>query len=229
MKVKSVFSILVSLAFTFSFTNGYAAEFDLKSDPNYTFDIVLTREGEESLYFSSPDNYDSQILDSLAFDLLDYSDGVGQTDSIPELWVGVVWNLYPDQSVGQAGIKLMLQASSTSSYSTSEGFMLQEMSASSQGLNFSIYGFNDVAAGTRPKEGSADSSSVISSSEVNTKLPSERREINLAKHSGTDNGSSSGTALVKLKLMPPSYEGQQAQAFMDGDYKGYLILHVETF
>ena len=99
--------MLVSLVLVFSLQSVYADSV-LQLPNTVGFDIVLTREGEESLYFSSPDDYESQIMDSLAFDLV--SDPAQALSATREKWVGVVWELYPDLT-DVASVILYLEAS----------------------------------------------------------------------------------------------------------------------
>lgn len=218
---KYFFFMLASLVLMFSLQSVFADS--VLTLPNEVgFDIVLTRQGEESLYFSSPDDYDSQIMDSLAFDLV--SDPAQALSATRVKWIGVVWDLYPDLE-NVAGISLYLEASAQSSYGGPSGYMLQEMSDSSLGLNFSMYCFDSVEAKTQPEESTATSSVELSEVERNVELSANRRQLQIFTQSPAS-GSISGHALVKLKLEPP-LQGE-GQVFTDGDYMGNLILHVET-
>ena len=219
---KYFFFMFASLVLVFLLQSVYADSV-LQLPNTIGFDIVLTREGEESLYFSSPDDYESQIMDSLAFDLV--SNPAQALSATREKWVGVVWELYPDLTA-VASVSLYLEASAQPSYNGPAGFMLQEMSDSSLGLNFSMYCFDGVEAKTRPAENTATSSKSLSVDERNKGLPASDRRIQIFSQSPAT-GSISGHALVKLKLDPPLQNGEPV--FTDGDYMGNLILHVETY
>lgn len=220
--MRKIFSyMLVSLVLVFLLQSVYADSV-LQLPNTIGFDIVLTREGEESLYFSSPDDYESQIMDSLAFDLV--SNPAQALSATREKWVGVVWELYPDLTA-VASVSLYLEASAQPSYNGPEGFMLQEMDDSSRGLNFSMFCFNNVEANTKPDENAATKSKIINVDEINKTLAASNRRIQIFTQSPAS-GSISGHALVKLKLEPPR-QGEE-RVFTDGDYMGYLILHVET-
>lgn len=219
---KYFFFMLASLVLMFSLQSVYADSV-LQLPNTVGFDIVLTREGEESLYFSSPYDYESQIMDSLAFDLV--SDPAQALSATREKWVGVVWELYPDLTDVATSVSLYLEASAQPSYNGPEGFMLQEMDDSSRGLNFSMFCFNNVEANTTPDENAATKSKIISVDEINKTLAASNRRIQIFTQSPAS-GSISGHALVKLKLEPP-LQGEE-RVFTDGDYMGYLILHVET-
>ena len=190
------------------------------------FDIVVNKTGTQQLYFVEPGNWNVPKMDLNSFPLVS---GEAQTVSID---LGVVWSIFPDsESASESiGVDIKLLASSASEYGQDgiDSYMLDLQKDSGSGvplgLNYSIdvYGVDENGS----QSDVVSSSLSIPGEDITTRLDRERRMLSLFKGTVTASGNF-GKRVVKLTLNPPTTN--EGKYFMEGDYEGYLILHVETF
>lgn len=190
------------------------------------FDIVVNKTGVSQLYFAAPGSWNVPKTDSNPFPLVS---GEPQPVTIDD--IGVFWSLFPDSESASESVvvDIKLLATSVSEYvqDVDDDYMLDLQTDSSSGvpvgLNYSIKTYEVDENGS---QGNPFASLEISGDEITTRLNRERRMLSLFNGTVTASGVS-GKRLVKLTLNPPTTD--EGKYYMEGDYKGYLILHVETY
>lgn len=193
---------------------------------NIEFGIVVNKTGISQLYFAAPGSWNVPKTDSNPFPLVS---GVPQPVTIDD--IGVFWSLFPDsESASESvAVDIKLLATSVSEYvqDVDDDYMLDLQTDSSSGvpvgLNYSIEAYD---VGENGSKGNLVDSLVISVDEITTRLNREKRMLSLFNGTVTASGVP-GKRLVKLTLSPPTTD--EGKYYMEGDYRGYLILHVETY
>lgn len=189
------------------------------------FDIVINKTGSQQLYFADPGTWNVPKMEATHFQLL-----TGEATTVT-IDLGVFWSIFPEsESASESiGVDIQLLASSSSEYEqdSSEGYMLdlqkESTSGAPIGLNYSI----DVyEVGEDGMQGNFDRSLEIPDEEITIPLAKDSRMLSLFKDNVTASGNT-GKRLLKLTLNPPTTE--DGRYYMEGDYQGYLILHVETY
>lgn len=214
-------TVLISSALAESFTPPAGIDFDL----------VINKKGTQQLYFANPDNYAEPYMNARAFPL---ASGEAQEFQIP---LGVVWSLFPEleSTHDTVGIDIRLQASSIDEYESGAAnrYMMELTSSSGKnvpsGLNYSINVYDLEASGEPSESIDPDASLLIEDSQITSLLLSSERTTSLFRGEIGPEGTSDKKLLV-LELIPPKDSTDSGDVYyMEGDYEGYLILHVETY
>ena len=182
------------------------------------FDIVLNKTGSDSLYFFDPDTKEV-LMSAQDFGLL--------TDAATELTLelGAGWRIFPELETAYdtVPVKIMVQFSDQPELQASAAYMMGRISEPGEnsppiGLNFSVFVKNE--------DGSSVGSIVISGDQVAAELPESQRILELFSGS-VGNGGTTGEKIIVLTLVPPKSD-DGSDYYMDGDYRGYIIMYVEV-
>ena len=194
----------------------FAAE-PIQLPKEINFDIVLNKTGSDSLYFFDPGTKDV-LMSAQDFGLL--------TDAATELTLelGAGWRIFPELKTAYdtVPVKIMVQFSDQPELQASAAYMMGRISEPGEisppiGLNFSVSIENT--------DGSVDSI-VISGDQVIEKLPESQRILELFSDS-VGNGGTTGEKNIVLTLVPPKADDGSSY-YMDGDYRGYIIMYAEV-
>lgn len=225
--VRKGYALLFTLAVLIS--SALAESFTPPADIN--FDLVINKKGTQQLYFANPGNYAEPYMNARAFPLAS-----GEAQAF-EIRLGVVWSLFPEleSTHDTVGIDIKLQASSVSEYEsgTQNRYMMDLITASGLavpgGLNYSIHVYDvDYSSGSISQTSNDEASIQIEDSEITRQLSYSERTRSLFK-GVVDAGGTMGKKLLVLVLTPPKDPANDGVYYMEGDYEGYLILHVETY
>ena len=193
------------------------------------FSLVFNKSGVTQFYFCEPSNNEIR-MNSLSFSLISNASQSASAE------IGVVWKLFPDGVYSDAteNLRLILEAASanpTPSNDNSQDYMLHENSDNSIGVNYNINIESYVIKENTYKPQDLE----IDINERGTPIPGEERRIILFEGTVGNNGAS-GSATLNLELNPPKTVTTQPDgtvtegyAFMNGEYTGYLILHVQSY
>lgn len=192
----------------------FAAE-PIQLPKEINFDIVLNKTGSDSLYFFDHDTKEV-LMSAQDFGLL--------TDAATELTLklGAGWRIFPElkSAYETIPVKIMVQFSDQPELQASAAYMMDRISEPGEnslpiGLNFSA-----------SIEGSSVDSIVISGDQVAAELPESQRTLELFSGS-VGNGGTTGEKNIVLKLVPPKADDGSSY-YMDGDYRGYIIMYAEV-
>lgn len=191
----------------------FAAE-PIQLPKEINFDIVLNKTGSDSLYFFDP--YTKDVLMSAQdFGLLS---GDAETKLLE---LGAGWRIFPEleSAYETIPVKIMVQFSDQPELQASAAYMMGRISEPGEnpppiGLNFSASIKN------------TDDSIVISGDQVKAELPESQRTLELFSGS-VGNGGTTGEKIIVLTLVPPKADDGSSY-YMDGDYRGYIIMYAEV-
>ena len=182
------------------------------------FDIVLNKTGSDSLYFFDPGTKEV-LMSAQDFGLLS-----GDAETKLKLELGAGWRIFPEleSAYETIPVKIMVQFSDQPELQASAAYMMGRISEPGEkpppiGLNFSVSIENT--------DGSVDSI-VISGNQVAEELPESQRILELFSGS-VGNGGTTGEKNIVLTLVPPKADDGSSY-YMDGDYRGYIIMYAEV-
>lgn len=221
--MKRILPVMLLLILPLSFL--FAAEpIDLSSNGTRSFNVVVNKSGTNQIYFSNPDNLDEVWMNAQRFPIL------SSTPNTLTLRLGVVWSLFPELENGEdsATLTLKLEASSSEDSKGTPGnaYMMANTSSSSsapQGLNYKI----DVEV----KNGGLGTPEGIDPGENITEMMSQEERTATIFSGDVYGGGTSGNAVLKMTLSPArktNEDGTVGEYYMEGYYRGYLILRVEV-
>lgn len=211
-------NFLIFLYLFLSVIYGFAAE-PISLPYTIEFDIVLNKTGSDSLYFFDPDTKEV-LMSAQDFGLLS---GDAETELTLELGAG--WRIFPEleSAYDTIPVKIMVQFSDRPELQASDAYMMGRISESGEnpppiGLNFS--------ASIKSTDDSSSDSIVISGDQVAAELPESQRILELFSGS-VGNGGTTGEKIIVLTLVPPKADDGSSY-YMDGDYRGYIIMYTEV-
>lgn len=195
----------------------FAAE-PIKLPKEINFDIVLNKTGSDSLYFFDPGTKEV-LMSAQDFGLL--------TDAATKrtLELGAGWRIFPEleSAYDTIPVKIMVQFSDQPELQSSAAYMMRRISEPGEnpppiGLNFS--------ASIKNTDVSSAESIDISGDQVEAELPESQRILELFSGS-VGNGGTTGEKIIALTLVPPKADDGSSY-YMDGDYRGYIIMYAEV-
>ncbi len=197
----------------------FAAE-PIQLPKEINFDIVLNKTGSDSLYFFDPDTKDV-LMSAQDFGLLS-----GDAETELNLKLGAGWRIFPEleSPYEPIPVKIKVQFSDQPELQAHAAYMMRRISE--PGENPPPIGLNFSASIENTGDSSVDSI-VISGDQVAAELPESQRTLELFSGS-VGNGGTTGKKIIALTLVPPKTPDDGSSYYMDGDYRGYIIMYAEV-
>ena len=187
-----------------------------------SFDMYFLKRG--TTYIAITDENHKAEIERIDFEIWDKDtatsiDDSGQPNvSLPTTSFGIVWDVYREEGNSEAS-NYKIYIDFNSSLDKSGDSML--ISSASQKLNYEA----EVSSLTVNKINQTED---LPSNNVTEDTDARSATLNLISNVEiSDNSVSSGSAIVKLTMIPSTNAGDNY--FMDGDYTGYVILSLETY